>query len=191
MSTEPVRHKFRVEEFLRMVEVGILDETARVELIDGEVVEMTPTGHRHESHSMRWTMLYAPRLVGRAIVAVHCSIGLGEYGMPQPDMMILKHREDYYASPRATAADVLLLVEISDSSLWYDRDTKLRLYAAHGICEYWIVNLVDRVIEMHRAPGRKGYAAITRHVAGGTIAPLALPELQLAVSELLSGESPT
>lgn len=185
MSTESVRKRFTVDEYMRMVEVGILHERDRVELIDGEVVEMSPIGAPHSGCLGKWTMLFVPRLVGRAIVWIQTNIRLGRYSQPEPDMVILRPRGDYYKGSLPSSADVLLLVEVAETSLKYDRSVKRALYASAGIAEYWIVDVAGRSIEVYRSPGPSGYAVCERRAPGERIAPQAFPDVEHEVSQLL------
>jgi Uma2 family endonuclease len=177
--------KLTVEEYHRMGEVGILGEDDRVELIDGELIEMTPIGPMHAGLSsilMEWLV---HRTAGRAVAWVQYPIHLGPRSEPQPDLALLRYREDRYKRALPTAKDVLLLVEISDKTLRYDRETKAPLYARHGITEYWIVNIPRRQIEVHRdpAPEQSRYRDL-RTLAEGLLAPACFPDLGLDLAEL-------
>lgn len=153
----PQRHRYSVQDYYRMAETGILPPQARVELIEGEIVDMTPIGSRHSGYTDRLSQLLFKSVESHAIVRVQSPIHLGTFTEPQPDITLLRAREDFYSSAHPTSADILLVIEISDSSLDYDRGVKLPLYAQHGIPECWLVNLNDRVISRHFEPGPAGY----------------------------------
>ena len=139
VEIETNRKRFTRAEYYRMVEVGILKPDDRVELIRGEIVEMSPIGPRHRAFVENLTMLLAPRLVGRAIVSIQLPVALADDTEPQPDVKVLRRRADVpYKEREAWGEDVVLVMEVSDTSLRYDRGTKLRLYAGAGIPEYWI-----------------------------------------------------
>ena len=127
MQTEAIRRPFTVEEYDRMIEVGILRKEDHVELIDGEIVEMSPIGLRHAACVDRATMLLAPALVGKAIVRTQGPIRLSDYSKPQPDLILLEPRKDYYAAAAPITRDALLVIEVSDTSIRYDRGPKLKV----------------------------------------------------------------
>src|SRR5262245_60762383 len=124
MAIAPIRHLFTVADYHRMVEAGILDEDDRVELIEGEIVDMAPIGRKHQARVDHLVELFVQRVAGRAIVRSQGSIRLNERSEPEPDVVLLRWREDYYADADAGPADVLLVVEVADSSLVHDRDVK-------------------------------------------------------------------
>jgi Uma2 family endonuclease len=179
------RHRVTVDEYYRMAEAGVLAPDARVELIEGEVVDMAPIGTRHASAVKRLNQLLSSAVVGRAIVAVQDPVRLGDLSEPEPDVMLLAPRADFYAERHPTAADVLLLVEVSDTTARYDRQIKVPLYARHGVAEVWVVDLDARVLRVHRKPAAGEYTEITTHAEPGRMAPLALPELALDLTPLL------
>jgi Uma2 family endonuclease len=185
MAAKPKLHRFTVDEYDRMGQVGILTEDDRVELIDGEIVEMPPVGDRH-AHCVRLAMLrFAPSAVaGRITVAVQDPLRLSDHSEPVPDLLILRPRADAYPT-HPTPSDVLLLIEVADSSLAYDQRVKLPLYAREGVPEVWLVELTRRLIAVHREPSSTGYAVTLAVRPGEHIAPVALPDLSLAVADLL------
>ncbi|MFO7285988.1 MAG: Uma2 family endonuclease [Gammaproteobacteria bacterium] len=151
METWPRRHRITVDDYHRMAEVGLLAPDARVELIDGEIFEMAPIGKEHNSVVDQLTRLFV-RAVGDAIVRVQGSIRLGTTSEPQPDLVLLRPSADFYRSRFATAADALLVVEVSDTTLRYDRDVKVPLYARHGVLEVWIVDLSNERLLVFEEP---------------------------------------
>jgi Uma2 family endonuclease len=180
-----VRRKLDVFEYARMGEAGILHPEDRVELIEGELIAMAPIGERHAGTSIDLTMVLARAVGDRALVSVGNPVRLDRFNEPQPDFALLRPRAGGYRGHKPTPEDVLLLIELSDSTLRLDRTVKLPLYGAHGIFEFWIVNFADRVVEMCRGPTAAGYAEVTRHGADATIAPLALPDIALLVADIV------
>ena len=189
MQIEPIRRPFSVDEYDRMVEVGILGKGDNVELIEGEILEMSPIGSRHEACVDRAAALLLPPLVGQSIVRIQGSIRLGDYSRPQPDLILLQQRKDYYASDGAVTRDALLVIEVSESSIRYDRGSKLRVYARHGVRELWIEDLTTDTLLVFRDPESGAYKTQLTLEKGDFIAPLAFPELVLSVSSLLGLES--
>ena len=179
------RRKFTVAEYYRMGEVGILHHTERVELIDGEVIVMSPVGVPHATVVNLLTMAFAEQARGRYIVSVQNPVHLDDYGEPQPDLVLLRPR-DYYAEERHPGPeDMLLAVEVSDSTLTFDLRVKSQRYAAAGIPEMWVMNLPGDCIERLDEPGPEGYGRRTTFRRGDKISPAALPDLELAVEDLL------
>ncbi|HEX6748011.1 MAG TPA: Uma2 family endonuclease [Longimicrobium sp.] len=145
-----VRHRFTVDEFHRMGEAGILAEDDRVELIDGEIVEMTPIGSRH-STCVRRLDRWLQKLVGDgAVVSAQQPLTLANDGEPLPDVALLRPRVDEYADSHPTGADALLVIEVADSSVLFDRNAKSRLYAAGGVPEYWLIDLTRNSVVVFR-----------------------------------------
>jgi Uma2 family endonuclease len=180
------RRKLTVENYHRMAEAGIFGPEERVELIEGELIQMSPIGYLHANEASRLIQLFAPRIAGRAIVWTQNPVHLGNSSEPQPDFALLRHRPNGYDTGLPAAADVLLLVEIADSSLGYDRGVKIPLYARHGIPEYWIVNVAKQQIEVHLDPDpEQGRYREARTLAEGLLAPACFPDLALDVRELL------
>jgi Uma2 family endonuclease len=186
MVVQPARHLFTVDEYYKMAENGVLTEDSRVELIDGEIVDMPPIGHEHAGKVNRFTHQFNQLFGDFALVSIQNPVRLGRRAEPQPDVMVLRRRDDYYATAHPTPADVLLLVEVAESSLTYDRETKGPLYARAGIAEYWILNLVERQLEVYRKPTADGYADVAVLVPGDAVQPLAFPDVSIAVSSLLA-----
>jgi Uma2 family endonuclease len=182
LIARPVPHRISVEEYDRMVEADVFDEDARLELINGEIVEMTPIGPPHSSRVDRLNMFFASRLAGRAIVRVQGPVRMGRYSEPQPDVLLLKPRDDYYSKRHPGAEDVLLVVEVAQSSLAIDRDVKGPLYRGERVLEYWIVNLIDEVIEVHRSSEPRIVRTARR---GESLSPVAFPDLVIAVEDIL------
>jgi Uma2 family endonuclease len=156
------RRPLTVAEYHRMGEVGILGEHDRVELIEGELIAMSPIGSPHSGTVNTLTRLLVMALGARGIVAVQNPVQLDDRSEPQPDFAVLKPRPDDYRLSTPRPEDVLLLIEIADSSLNYDRTVKRSLYAQHGIPEFWIVNVASKEVDVCRQPAGDGYASISR-----------------------------
>jgi len=146
MESWPRRHRITVEEYHRMAEVGLLAPDARVELIEGEIIDMAPIGNRHMSTVDRLTRQFVLAAGEDAIVRVGGSVRLGRMSEPQPDLLILRPRADFYGNHSATGSDVLLVIEVSDTSLRYDREVKVPLFARHGVPESWVFDLEHRQV---------------------------------------------
>jgi Uma2 family endonuclease len=179
------RRRFSVEDYHRMLGAGILSEDDRVELIDGEIVEMAPIGPRHASQVDFLARLLWQLVGGRAIVRVQNPIRLGEQSEPQPDLCLLRPRRDYYRRSHPTAADVLLVIEVAEATAEYDRQVKVPLYGRHGVAEVWLVDLEAERVEVYRRPGAEGYEEVRSLGRGETVSPLSFPDLTLGVDELL------
>jgi Uma2 family endonuclease len=181
----PTRRRLDVGSYYKMAETGILAADDRVELIDGEIFDMVPIGSAHAGKTDRLNWLFARAAAdGLAHVSVQRPLRLDAYNEPEPDVMLLKPRQDHYQSRHPNAADVLLLVEVSDTSLTYDRGTKLPLYAKFGVLEVWIVDLRGAAIEVYREPAGDGYA-LKERLASGSLAPAFVPGVAIDVRALL------
>ena len=177
-------HRFTVEEYHRMAEAGILGEDSRVELIRGQILDMAPIGAPHLGMVNLLTHLLHGVLAGRGILSVQNPVRLDDGSEPEPDVVVLRPRADYYQTATPCPPDVLLLIEVADTSLDDDRAIKMPLYAENGIAECWIVNLLDRVVEVHRQP-RNGHYAEVRRVRPGDVIDIALlPGVALSVGDL-------
>jgi Uma2 family endonuclease len=180
------RRRFTLDEYHRMGETGILGEDDRVELIEGEIIEMTPIGSRHAATVGRIQHVFSIRLATRALVWVQNPLLLVRYqSEPEPDVMLLAPRSDFYAAGHPQPPDVRLLVEVADSSLPYDRRTKLPLYARSEVAEAWLIDLDASRLEIHRDPSEAGYGSIRIPRPGETFAPAAFPDLTLTLRDLL------
>jgi Uma2 family endonuclease len=179
------RRKLDVAEYHRMAVAGILHEDDRVELIEGELVEMAPIGSPHSGTVNSLTRLLVRVAGDRAVVSVQNPIRLGDHSEPEPDFTLLRPRVDDYRLRTPVAADVLLLIEVADSSLRYDRTVKLPLYARHGVAEVWIVDLERRTVEVYREPAGDSYGAVSREEAGAVLEPALLPGVAIPVADVL------
>ena len=179
-------HRFTTADYHRMAEAGIFDEDSRVELIRGQIVDMTPIGAPHFGMVNRLTRLLSVLLAGRGLVSVQNPVRLDDGSEPQPDVAVLKPRADDYGSAVPRPADVLLLIEVADSTLRYDRDVKVPLYAEAGIAEFWLVDIAGRAVEVYRRPKSGRYAEHRRVEPNASLDVAALPGAGLAVSDLFS-----
>ena len=181
----PALHRFSAEDYHRLAEVGILPRKARVELIEGAIHDMSPIGPLHSGVVIRLIRLFNLRVKGRWVVSAQGPVGLDNYSEPQPDLVLLKPAPDDYVSHHPAPDDVFLLIEVADSSLEFDRNKKLPVYARAGIPELWIVNLQESTIEVYREPHFTGYEKKTVLRAGDKASPLAFPDVAVDVAELL------
>ena len=187
MSMPATRHRFTLDDWHHMIETGVLRKDQRLELLDGEIYEMAPIYPPHQSVVDRLTRLLVTRLGERAIVRVQGSVPARPRSEPQPDVAVLRHREDFYRTAHPEADEVFLVIEVSDTTL--DRDhAKLRLYAMAAMREVWIVDLGAERIEIHRDPREGRYADVRFVARGERLACAAFPDTVLLVDEIL-GES--
>jgi Uma2 family endonuclease len=185
MAVELKRYRFTRSDYHRMAQTGILSPDARVELIDGEIIEMSPIGSRHNAAVNRLTRLFVRGVGDDAIVQIQGSIALSDNGEPEPDLALLRFRDDFYAMAPATEEAALLIVEVADSSEYYDRTTKAPLYARYAIPELWIADLNRDLITRHLDPTPDGYASVQVFRRGESLSPLAFPNLPIAVNDIL------
>ena len=185
MQTEATKKLFTVDEYYKMADAGILGEHDRTELIEGEIIEMSAMGARHAAVVTRVNDLFVPLFKGKALLRPQLPLRLNDFNEPQPDVVLLKPRRDCYSSKHPGPADVFLVLEISDSSLKYDRDVKLRIYAAARLPEVWIADLAGDSLLVYRNPSGKGYKTFLSCRRGDTLSCLTFPDVTLAVDELL------
>jgi Uma2 family endonuclease len=185
MSAQPLRHRFTADEYERMGAAGLFAESDRVELIEGEIVETTPIGSRHAACVDRLNRMFSTAVGERAIVRIQSPIRLGVRSEPQPDLALLLPRPDFYSEGHPRPADVLLVVEVSDTTATWDRDMKAPLYGAAGVPETWVVDVIEGCVHVFTGPGREGYADMRRVVGGDAITATVLGGLTLAVADIL------
>ncbi|MBI3330055.1 MAG: Uma2 family endonuclease, partial [Nitrospinae bacterium] len=172
MAVQLITHRFTAKDYHRMAEAGILDEDDRVELLEGEIIEMAPIGPGHAGGVNRLLNTLLPlQLERKAIVSVQNPIRLGEYSEPQPDMALLKPRPDFYTQGHPDPQDVFLVVEVMESSADYDREVKVPLYARFGISETWLLDREQGLIEVYREPGPEGYREVHTIRRGERLSP--------------------
>jgi Uma2 family endonuclease len=180
---EVKRRRFTVHDYHRMGEAGILHEDDRVELIEGELVEMSAIGTRHFSCVNRLNRLLVMNVGDEAIVSVQNPVRLNEYNEPQPDVTVIRPRD--YRESLPMPEDVMLLIEVSDTTLAYDRGVKLPLYARAGVSEVWIVDLTGETIERYTDSSGEGYRGADRLRRGHRLESISLPSLTPSVDEVL------
>ncbi|GAB4117056.1 MAG: Uma2 family endonuclease [Roseiflexaceae bacterium] len=184
MVQSVVRHQFHVLAYRRMRELGIFSEDDRIELLDGEIYRMSLLGPLHIALVNRLTKLLIQMVGDSAVVSVQNAIQLDDYSGSQPDIVVLRPRSDDYEYQLAQPSDVLLLIEIADSSLEYDRTQKLPRYAAAGIAEVWIIDANRQVIEQFQQPLQDQYTQVYRCIKGQSIQSVGLPIIQIASDRL-------
>ena len=180
----PRRHRYTVADYHRMGEAGILAPDARVELIDGEIIDMAPIGSPHVSAVLQLDYFLKEAVTDKALVLVQGPIVLGDYSVPQPDLALLRPRADYYRSSLAGPDDVLLIIEVAQSSLRHDRDDKIPLYAQHGILEAWLVDLTAKRLVRYRTVKQGAYTVVDEPDLGSALEIGALPGARLDLSTL-------
>jgi Uma2 family endonuclease len=186
MQTEVTKKRFTVEEYYKMDEAGILTPEDRTELIDGEIIEVTKMGPRHASVLSRVTRLFVKLFNGKALLRAQLPFPINDYTEVQPDAALFKPQADYYGSAHPGAADVLLVLEIADSSLKYDRDMKLKVYAAANVPEVWIADLRGDSLLVFRDPSSRTYKTSLGFKREESISCLAFPDIRFSVQELLA-----
>lgn len=184
MIAAPPR-RFTVAEYHQLAEVGVLHEDERVELLNGVIVNMMPIGPFHGGSVNRLIRMFERLGRDRWVTSAQSPVHLGEHSEPQPDLLLLLPRDDFYVEAHPRPEDVFLLIEVSDSTLLIDREEKLPIYARAGIPEVWIVNLPERVIEVYLDPARGEYAQPRRVDADGKLAPAAFPDAVIDTAALL------
>jgi Uma2 family endonuclease len=185
METEATKKLFTVDDYHRMGDIGIIHPEERVELIDGEIIQMSPRGYRHTMCVERANELFVRGLGDRAVVGPGSPVRLSNWTEPEPDVVIFKSRAWYQKRNRGLE-DVLLILEISASSLRFDQNIKLPRYAAVGIPEVWIADLQNNILHVHREPGGQAYKTELTLRPGDSVSPLGFPDVSLKVDELLS-----
>jgi Uma2 family endonuclease len=185
MTVQVEKRAFSVREYYRMAEAGILSEGDRVELIEGEVIKMSPIGVRHAACVKRLNALLNRRFSRRFTISVQDPIRLDDYSEPEPDVVLLKRREDFYSQSHPAADDVLLIIEVADTSVEYDRGVKLPLYAGAGVPEVWIANLPEDSVEAYSEPANGVYQKVRIVRRGESLSSESVPNLVLNAGEVL------
>ncbi len=179
------KYRVTVRDFHKMGEARILPEDARVELIDGELITMAPIGSEHASVVRDLINILVPMVQGSALVDAQNPLTLGEHSEPQPDLMVLRGRLDGYRQSHPRAEDVLLLIEVADSSAATDRNVKIPLYAKHGVREVWLIDLGARVLEVYREPqSRHGDYRSVERLHGGTVTARHFSQISVELSTI-------
>jgi Uma2 family endonuclease len=185
MSVQLLRRRFTVKQYHQMSEAGILTEDDQVELIEGEIIEIAPIGSRHAACVDRLNRLLNRRLGEQAIVRVQNPIYLNENSEPQPDLSLVRFRADFYETGHPQPQDILLLIEITDTTLEFDQSVKTSLYASADITEVWLVDLNNQVLEIYREPSPVGYQSVQRFQRNQSISMQAFPKVSFDFSEIL------
>lgn len=178
-------HEFSVTDWQRMGEMNLFAPESRVELIEGQIFDMPPIGTEHSGCidwlNQNWFM----QLQGKALIRVQNPLRLGDFSEPQPDIMLLKPRADFYRKAHPQAEDVLLLIEVADSSVDYDKTIKIPLYARYGICETWIINIPEQLIHIYQQPENNSYKIKIDKQQNENLTAQAFPEIQFTVKQIL------
>ena len=185
MSVQLLRRKFTVEQFHKMAESGILNEDDRVELIRGEIIEMAAIGTKHAYCVRRLDKVLQRKLGDKVIISVQNPIGLDDSSEPQPDVAILKTREDDYLSAHPQPKDVFLIIEVADSTIKYDREVKIPLYAEEGVVEVWLVDINDECVEVYQEPVNGKYQKVQTFSRGDNLVMQAFSAVNISVNEIL------
>jgi len=186
MESWPQRHRITVDEYHRMAEVGLLAPDAHVELIEGEIIDMAPIDKDHMSVVDQLTRLFVRAVGDDAIVRIQGSVRLSRMSEPAPDVVLLKPRADFYHSEFASALDTLLVIEVSESSLRYDREVKVPFYARHGVPEVWIVDLPNNQLLVYGSPNDGVYERQTSTAQPGILPLTALPGVVVDLSSVFA-----
>ena len=189
-AVEVPRHRFTVDDFALLGEAGVFTEDDRVELIDGDIRDMTPIGPPHASIASRLNRRLVLHVADRGYVSVQNPLRLDDHTEPLPDLVVARGGEDDYADRHPEARDILLVVEVADSSLRYDRAEKMPRYARAGIPEAWLVDVTGRAVSVHTEPGPGGYAREQVFRPGAEIESTTVAGLRVAVDEIL-GRAPS
>ena len=183
MSALATTYKFTFDEFYRLYETGFIDSKDRIELLNGELIIMHAIGYRHSQAVTNFTAYFMEQSRRRFMISPQNPVVLEEYSAPQPDVVVVPWSRKSKRHP--TPSEVFLIIEVADSSLQYDRGDKMRAYAACGIAEFWILNLEDDVLEIHRQPEGNGYRELLTVPADGTASPIAFPDVTIALADII------
>jgi Uma2 family endonuclease len=185
MTLELTRHQFNVDDYDRMAATGVLGDDDRVELIEGEILEMSPIGDKHIGCVRRCNYIFSRILGDRVVIDVQSSARINDRSQPQPDLMLLRSVPEMLRDVTPRPEDVLLLIEVADSSLDFDRQVKIPLYARSNIAEFWLVNIPQGVIDVYRDPTPDGYRTVLIARRGDQISPLAFLDAFILVDSIL------
>ena len=184
MRTEITKKLFTVDEYHRMGEAGIFGPEERVELIDGEIIQMSPIGHRHMVCVNRANTMFIVAFGRRAVVSPQNPVQLSDWTEPQPDLVVFKPRSDFYAAKKPTPDDVLFAVEVADTTLRFDRNVKVPRFAAAGIPEVWIEDLKKELLLVYRDPRGDNYATSLTLRRADSVSPVAFPDIRFSIDDL-------
>lgn len=180
-----VPKRFRVEDFRKMTQAGILPEESGWEIIDGYLIDKMTIGSKHAGTVKRLDEIIRDRIGKAVIVSIQDPIHLDDYNEPEPDVALLKRRSDFYAQSHPSPQDVLLLVEVFDSTIEYDREIKKVIYAKAGIREFWLVNLLNNTVEVYSQPKNGNYHLARILESGETVEATAVENLKMQIDEIL------
>ncbi|MEA5619046.1 Uma2 family endonuclease [Cronbergia sp. UHCC 0137] len=184
MTVQLLKHKFTTEQYHLMHEAGVFSESDRLELINGEITEMSPIGKKHAVCVARLNELFFTRLLYKVQIWSQNPILLDNGSEPQPDLAILKRRDDFYAEGLPTPSDILLVIEVADSTIAYDREIKMPLYGATKIPEMWLFDLNKKAIEGYSQPSTTGYKRMQRYEENDIFSMLAFPDVNFTWQEM-------
>ncbi len=185
MQVEAQKRLFTADEYQRMGEAGIFPPGDRVELIDGEILTMSPIGSLHAAAVARATYALMTATTGLCTVRVQSPVRLNRNSEPEPDLVLAKSRDDFYAAAHPGPSDVLLVIEVAETTLRFDREVKGPLYARNGIVEYWLVDLTGERLTRHRTPENDGYRDVVTLSRGQALSPLQLPDFEIRTDDLI------
>jgi len=186
VATVPERMRISADRYQKMIETGVLTKYDRIELIEGDMIHMAPIGTPHSAVTARLNRLLVLAAGDAAIVSPGGSVRLGEYSVPQPDLMLLKPRDDYYSGNMPVPSDIVLVIEVSDSSLSFDQGVKRALYARNRVAEYWVVDIAGKCIHVYLEPTPDGYARRLECKLTDVVSPRGLPALQVVAGALFT-----
>ncbi len=185
MSVRTIRLRFTVDDYYRMIDLGMLKDVEKAEIIEGELVKQMPIGKAHAATVKKLAEILRDELGKSVTYSVQDPIRLDEFNEPQPDIALLERRDDFYRQRQPFAEDVLLLIEVSDSTLDYDRNRKIPLYAKAEIKEVWLINLQNSTIEVHFQPREFSYSVVKVLRKGEIVKSEAIPNLEIEVDKIL------
>ena len=185
MPAEITRRRFTIDDCYRMLEIGILRPDERVELIRGDLIQMSPIGSRHQAALIGGTRGLILAVGDKALVSPQGVVLLDRFSAPEPDFALLKPRDDCYANEHPRPSDILLIIEVADSSLEYDTTVKKELYAIVGVLEYWVADLRNDRVICYSDPQNDTYHTVREFHRADSIAPILLPDVPLKLDVLL------
>jgi len=184
-TTSVLKRLFTVKEYYRMYESGVFANGERVELIRGEIIKMAAIGRRHAACVDYCNFMFAKKLGANVIIRIQNPLSLDNTSEPEPDVMLLRYKDDFYRSGHPQPSDVLLLIEVADTTIDSDRELKIPLYAEDGIIEVWLIDINNACIEVYRHPTEQGYQDMQKFYHGQNLSILAFPDLSITVDEIL------
>ncbi|OUL27491.1 hypothetical protein BV378_09965 [Nostoc sp. RF31YmG] len=190
MTVQLLRRKFTVEQYHKMIESGILTKDDRVELIRGEIIEMSPIGTKHAACVKCLNKLLSSKLKDKVLIAIQDPVKLDNNSQPQPDVALLKPRDDFYATAHPQPQDIFLLIEVSDSTVVYDREEKIPLYAEANIIEVWLVDINEQIVEVYQQPTAAAYQLMHKFASGQTLSIPVFPDVNITVNEIFGQSYP-